>query len=248
MNHYESFYQLHHQQAPLVIANAWNVKSALLIEKAGFDAIATSSGAIADSLGYKDGQQIPFAELLYLVKRIKASTNIPLSVDMERGYTEDLVVLNEYIQQIIDAGAVGINLEDAQGEEAYQNKLSSINNYLLKTSQQLFINARTDAFLQKLDNPLETTIRRARRYQEAGAHGLFVTGMRDVEIIKDIVSATTLPVNVAVNSKLSSIKTLSDCGVKRISMAVNLYSAGYKKVDAMLTAIKAENSFDPLFQ
>ena len=231
-----------------MVANAWNAKSAQIIEKAGFDAIATSSGAIADSMGYKDGEQIPFSELLYIVQRIKAVTTIPLSVDMERGYSDDLKVLNQHIQQIIDAGVVGINLEDNQGEEIFLSKLYAIKNYLLQTNQQLFINARTDVFLQKLENPLETTTRRARLYQDMGADGLFVTGIGDAEIIKDIVTATTLPVNVVGNSKLSSIKTLADCGVKRISMAVILYSAGYKKIDGMLTTIKAGNTLDPLFQ
>jgi 2-methylisocitrate lyase-like PEP mutase family enzyme len=66
MNNYQQFYDLHKRDKPLIIANAWNVKSAQLIEKNSYDAIATSSGAIADSLGYQDGEKIPFAELLYM--------------------------------------------------------------------------------------------------------------------------------------------------------------------------------------
>ena len=128
MNNYETFFQLHHQPAPFIIANAWNVKSAKLIEDNGYKAIATSSGAIANSLGYEDGEKIPFNELLYIVQRIKACTSIPLSVDLERGYTNNLAVLNDNIQQLIDAGVVGINLEDAQGEEIYLKKLSNIKN------------------------------------------------------------------------------------------------------------------------
>jgi 2-methylisocitrate lyase-like PEP mutase family enzyme len=248
MNDYEKFYQLHHQSQPLLVANAWNAKSALLIEKAGFDAIATSSGAIADSLGYKDGENIPFAELLYIIKRIKATTTIPLSVDMESGYTKDLSVLNEHIQQLIDTGVAGINLEDSQGEELYLSKLSSIKNYLLKTNQQLFINARTDGFLQKMDNPLDNTIRRAKLYKDAGADGLFVTGVQDEEIIKAIVASTTLPVNVVGVSQLTSIKLLANWGVKRISMAGILYNAAYKKLDGLLTTIKTENSLAALYQ
>lgn len=247
MNDYEKFYQLHHQPQPLVVANAWNAKSALLIEKAGFDAIATSSGAIADSLGYKDGENIPFAELLYIIKRIKATTTIPLSVDMESGYTKDMSVLNEHIQQLIDAGTAGINLEDNQGEELYLNKLSSIKNYLLKTNQQLFINARTDGFLQKIENPLENTIRRAKLYKDAGADGLFVTGVQDEEIIKAIVAATPLPVNVVGVSKLASVELLASWGIKRISMAGILYNTGYKKIEGLLTAIKVENALIALY-
>ena len=247
MTEYEKFHQLHYQSHPLILANVWNAKSAQIAESAGFKAVATSSGAIAESLGYKDGEHIPFAELLYIVQRIKASISIPLSVDMERGYTSDLHVLNEHIQKLIDSDIVGINLEDAQVEDIYLKKLNSIKNYLLKTNQQLFINARTDGFLQKLPSPLETTIKRANLYEEAGADGLFVTGVQDTEIIKEIVSSTTLPVNVVNAGKTVPLATLADCGVKRISMAVLLYKATYKKVELMAKEILDKQSFEPLF-
>ncbi|HEY1165492.1 MAG TPA: isocitrate lyase/phosphoenolpyruvate mutase family protein [Chitinophaga sp.] len=248
MADYEKFRQLHHQSQPLLLANVWNAKSAQIAESSGFEAVATSSGAIADSLGYKDGEQIPFAELLYIVKRIKASISIPLSVDFERGYTDDLNILNEHIQQLIDGGVAGINLEDAQGEDIYLKKLDSIKNYLLKTNQQLFINARTDVFLQKLPSPLETTIGRAQRYQDAGADGLFVTGIQDTGIIREIVSSTALPVNVVGFAKVASISALADCGVKRVSMAVFLYRTTYAKLEIMAKEILNEASFAPFFK
>ncbi|MBS1567282.1 MAG: isocitrate lyase/phosphoenolpyruvate mutase family protein [Bacteroidetes bacterium] len=247
MNTYEKFYQLHRQPVPLILANAWNAKSAQLIEAAGYDAIATSSGAIADSLGYPDGEQIPFNELLYIVQRIKASTSLPLSVDFEKGYSDDLSVVTDNVQKLIDAGAAGINIEDSQDEDLYIKKLTSIKNYLVKTNQHLFINARTDAFLKKLDSPLEKTLHRARVYQDAGADGLFVTAVQDPAIIKEITAGTTLPVNVVGNPRLSSVKALSECGVKRISMAVLLYKAGYKEVEKIVRKVKTDNSFESLF-
>jgi 2-methylisocitrate lyase-like PEP mutase family enzyme len=247
MTSYESFHELHHQPAPLILANVWNAKSAQIAESSGFKAVATSSGAIAESLGYKDGEHMPFAELLYMVQRISTSISIPLSVDMERGYTDDLKVLNENIQKLIDASVVGINLEDAQGEEIYLRKLNSIKNYLIKSNQQLFLNARTDGFLQKLPAPFETTLRRAKLYQEAGADGLFVTGVQDTEIINEIVTATTLPVNVVALSKIASIPALAACGVKRISMAVFLYKAAYKQAENMAREILGKQSLEVLY-
>jgi 2-methylisocitrate lyase-like PEP mutase family enzyme len=247
MTQYETFYQLHYQSKPFILANVWNVKSAQIAESSGFKAVATSSGAIAESLGYKDGEQIPFAELLYIVQRIKSGISVPLSVDMERGYTDDLKLLNEHIQKLIDAGVVGINLEDVQGEDIYLKKLNSIKNYLTKTGQQLFINARTDGFLQKLPSPFEITINRANLYKEAGADGLFVTGVQDTEIIKEIVSLTTLPVNVVGLAKTASISALADCGVKRVSMAVLLYKATYRNAERMAKEILSKQSFEPLF-
>lgn len=247
MNQYQTFYDLHHQAQPLLIANAWNVKSAQIIEKAGFSAIATSSGAIASSLGYNDGEQIPFEELLYIVKRIKANTNIPLTVDLERGYTNDLEMLHSHIQQIIDIGAAGINLEDNQGEDIFLEKLKSITAYLTQTNQKLFINARTDVFVQNPDNPVETVINRGKLYKDAGADGLFVIGLKDTETIKKIVSAVELPLNVVGISTLSSVDELADFGVKRISMAGILYGAGYGKIDELVSSIKKENSLSQLY-
>jgi len=248
MSQFEKFYQLHCQETPFVLANAWNAASAKLIEEAGYAAIGTSSGAIAASLGYPDGEQIPFSELLYIVQRMKASTHIPLSVDFERGYTDDLDVLNGHLQQLIDAGISGINLEDAQGEAIYLRKLSSITNYLARTHQRLFINARTDVFLQKLEDPIETSIRRATLYREAGADGLFITGIRDTDAIKSITLATPLPVNVAAVPTMTTINALQACGVKRISMAVFLYKAAYQQAANVLKKIKTDQSFDALYE
>jgi 2-methylisocitrate lyase-like PEP mutase family enzyme len=247
MSNYEIFYQLHHQERPLIIANAWNVKSAQMIEQNGYAAIATSSGAISNSLGYEDGEKIPFSELLYIVQRIKVSTNIPLSVDLERGYTNDLSELIENIQKLVDIGVAGINLEDVQGEEIYLKKLDAIKNHLVRNNQKLFINARTDGFLLKVDSPLETTIRRAKLYQDAGADGLFITGVSDTAIIKEIALSSALPLNVVGTPNLSSIRSLSECGVRRISMAAFLYRATYARLENRLKEVITEQSLEPLF-
>jgi len=243
---FETFYQLHHQAKPFILANVWNVKSAQVVEASGFKAMGTSSGAIADSLGYKDGEQIPFAELLYIIKRIKSAVTIPLSVDLERGYTNDPCLLNEHIQALIDAGVSGINMEDAQGTDIYLRKLNSVAAYLKNTSQQLFINARTDVFLQKVPAPLETTIERAKMYGEAGANSLFVPGISDADVIRKIVASTTLPVNV-VSTPAISVKVLEECGVKRISMAVLLYRSTYNNMEKTVKEILQKGSFEPMF-
>jgi 2-methylisocitrate lyase-like PEP mutase family enzyme len=247
MGNYEAFYQLHHRETPFILANAWNVKSAQIIEQNGYDAIGTSSGAISNSLGYDDGEKMPFSELLYMLQRIKASTSLPLTVDFERGYSNDTAEVVSNVQQLVDIGVAGINLEDSQGEETYLRKLSAVKNYLEKNNQKLFINARTDGFLQKLDSPLELTIKRAKLYKDAGADGLFVTAVSDVEAIKAIASSVALPLNVVGTPKLSSFKTLSECGVKRISMAVLLYKSTYNQMQRIVKEVKAQHSAEPLF-
>ena len=247
MNNYETFYQLHHRDTPLILANAWNVKSAQLIEQNGFDAIGTSSGAISNSMGYEDGEKIPFKELLYIVQRITANVKIPVSVDLERGYTDSLNDLTDNIEKLIDARVVGINIEDSQGEEIYLKKLSAIKNSLEKNNQKLFINARTDGFFQKLDSPLELTIKRAKLYKDAGADGLFVTAVAESSVIKEIALSTSLPLNIVGTPKLPSIQALSECGVRRISMAVFLYKASYNQLDKLIKEVNLQKSFVPLF-
>ena len=139
-----------------------------------------------------------------------------------------------------------INLEDAEGETAYLRKLNSIKNYLTRTNQQLFINARTDAFLQKLPAPLETVLHRAKLYREAGADGLFVTGTSDTMAIKEITSTVSLPVNIVGNTNLATVEALGNMGVKRISMAVFLYRAAYNNLEQLTQNIYASKSLSPL--
>lgn len=246
MTNYELFHQLHYEASPFILANVWNAKSAQIAQASGYKAIGTSSGAIADSMGYPDGEKIPFEEMLYIVKRIRQATDIPLSVDMERGYTNDPDQLTRYIQQLLDTGVCGINIEDAQGETIYLEKLKSIKGYLQKTNQLLFINARTDVFLQKLDSPLATTLRRAELYRQAGADGLFVTGVQDTDTIGQITAGTPLPVNVVATPNLKSYEELERCGVKRISMAAFLYRATYRQTESIAAGIITEQSFSPL--
>lgn len=246
MNNYETFYQLHYQNQPLILANAWNVKSAQIIEQNGFAALGTSSGAISNSLGYADGEKMPFSELLYIVQKITAKVKIPVSVDFERGYTDNLNTLTDNIDKLIEAGVVGINLEDAQGEDIYLKKLSAIKNHLLKTNQYLFINARTDGYLQKLEAPLELTINRAEKYKKAGADGLFVTGVQQLNDIQKIVSSTSLPINIVAVPNLYSISQLTEIGTKRISMAVLLYKATYSAMDMLTKEILTKKTFEKL--
>lgn len=115
------------------------------------------------------------------------------------------------------------------------------------TNQKLFVNARTDGFLQKLNEPLELTIKRAKLYQDDGADGLFVTAVADPAMINAIASSTTLPLNTVGSPKLASFKTLADCRVKRISMAVLLFRAAYNQLAHIAKAVQANQSLEILF-
>ncbi len=109
----KNFKALHYQKTPLLIGNVWDVASTRIATKANFKAIGTSSAAIASMLGYQDGEVMDFSELLYIVQRISVNTKLPLSVDLESGYSRNPLVITEHIRQLAAVGVVGINLEDS---------------------------------------------------------------------------------------------------------------------------------------
>jgi 2-methylisocitrate lyase-like PEP mutase family enzyme len=248
MKDFEIFSQLHYSDTPLLIGNAWDVASAKLFEENGFKAIATSSAAMANSMGYDDGQNMPFDLLVETVKRIKKNISIPLSVDMERGYDNTIPGIIQNIEKLHDAGAAGINIEDsAPGSklrpcQGFQKIIFCITNHLSRKNMQLFINARTDAFLLKIPNALTETILRARAYEAAGANGVFVPFITDITEVKKIVEATSVPVNVLFTKQLPDFKTLAEVGVKRISMGNAVYDYLRKTMVKSISIIKQEQT------
>lgn len=252
MNKYETFLQLHRQDEPVILANSWNVYSAKLAEMNGYKAIATSSLAIAVTLGYEDGENIPFSELLFMVKKIIAAVNLPVSVDMEAGYSNDINEIISNIDQLIDAGAVGINFEDAKNRQlvnadTFGEKIKAIREHLNKTGRDLFINARTDGYLLKVPSHKSITLERIKKYEAAGASGIFVPFVSDISDIKEITSAVSLPVNVLSMSGLPSFDELAKAGVHRISMGSSLFRAAYKHTETLIQNIGKDQSVKGLF-
>ncbi|MCJ8299839.1 MAG: isocitrate lyase/phosphoenolpyruvate mutase family protein, partial [Pseudomonadales bacterium] len=178
----QQFNVLHQQATPLMICNVWDVASSLTAEKLGFIAIGTSSAAIASMLGYEDGEEIAFEELLFIVKRILSCSKLPLTVDIEAGYSQDPLLTAAYIKTLAEVGVVGINIEDSRVTDtrklidanSFAGYLSAIKGQLVKDKIDIFMNVRTDTFLLGKENALAETQKRARLYEMAGADGLFV--------------------------------------------------------------------------
>ncbi len=229
----ENFKNLHHQSTPLLIANVWDAVSAQAAEKSGFTVIGTSSHAIANMLGYEDGQNIPFDEMLYIIERIKKSVSIEVSADIESGFTEDLNQLNQYIEKLVDIGIVGINLEDGNTDEKsrilsdssiLESKIKSIKNHLKSKGKDIFINARIDTYTTKVEDPLSETLKRGKIYKDAGADGIFVPLVEEKNDIEKIINEVGLPLNVFVTPKLNSYRLISQLGVHRISSGNKVYA------------------------
>ena len=215
------FRQLHRAATPLVLPNAWDAVSARLFESAGATAIATTSAGLAWSLGCADGRALPVDEAVGAVARIARVLTVPLSVDIENGYSDDPKAVVELVQRLLDLGVMGINIEDGRDAPAIlAAKIEAIRAFLHRTNADLFVNARTDVFLAGLAEPserVEETIRRATLYSAAGADGLFVPGLREPTEIEDVALATRLPLNVMAWGGLPGAAALYKLGVRRLS-------------------------------
>jgi 2-methylisocitrate lyase-like PEP mutase family enzyme len=250
------FKNLHQQNQPLLIANVWDVPSVKIAEQLHFQALGTSSAAIASLLGYKDGEEMKFSELAYFVERIAANSNLPLSVDLESGYSRNPVEICDHIKQLVDLGVVGINIEDSiiiDGKRVLLNAddfaeaLSEIKQSLKRDHIEIFINVRTDTFIVLKENHVEETKRRIKLYEEAGADGIFTPAIVKAADIKEIVNSTNLPVNVMCMPNLPDFNTLTELGVKRISMGNFLLDKMYQELENIAETVLQQQSFQSIF-
>lgn len=222
------FHALH--QDFLILPNAWDVASARVIEAAGASAIATSSAAVAWSQGYADGHHFPPARLIETIAAIARAISVPITADAEGGYSDDLAEVRDNITKLIDAGAVGINLEDGRAShDLHVRKVEAAREAGAKAGVSLFINARTDVYLKELvatDAALEETLRRARALRAAGASGLFVP-RASLADIPGIAKEAGLPLNVMAMPGLPDAAGLKALGVRRLSAATSTFNAAY---------------------
>jgi 2-methylisocitrate lyase-like PEP mutase family enzyme len=226
------FAELHKQTEILVLPNAWDAASARIFEDAGFPAIATSSAGIAFALGYPDGEILPWAEHLDALRRIVRAVGVPVTADIESGYGEFTGQLANVVTDVMNAGIVGINLEDANprtgnGQNALFSlaeqisRIRTIRKTAYRGSFRLFLNARTDAYWLGLGHPSERihlAIERAEAFVEAGADGVFVPGLNDPAAIAQLTRAVKAPVNILGGQGVPSVPELERLGVKRVSV------------------------------
>jgi 2-methylisocitrate lyase-like PEP mutase family enzyme len=219
---------LHEGPDVLVVGSAWDPASAVIFEREGFTAIATSSAGIAFSLGYPDGQRIPRDEMLAAVARIVRATRVPVSADIEAGYGTTPREVSETCRGVLAAGAVGVNLEDTTDDPAsplvapalQAEKIRAVRAMAREFGVPLVINARTDLYWLKLGDErtrLDDTVRRLNVYREAGADCLFVPGAVDRTTIARLARDVAGPVNVLATADTPPVGDLAALGVRRVS-------------------------------
>ena len=223
------FRQLHRGPGVLILPNVWDVASARIFEDAGFPAIATTSAGIAYSLGYPDGQRIPREEMLARIGRIARAVQVPVTADVESGYGATPEDVAKTTRELIQAGAVGMNLEDA-GVRPEQplgdlqlavEKIKAAREAAMQMRGQIVVNARTDVYLLPGGNPdadYAETVRRLVAFREAGADCVFAPGLKDAETIARLVNAVGCPLNILAGIGTPSIPELGKLGVARVSV------------------------------
>jgi 2-methylisocitrate lyase-like PEP mutase family enzyme len=248
----EALRRLHAPGELLVLPNAWDAGSARLIEHAGATAIATTSAGLAWAHGYPDGDALPPAILATAVAEITRVLSVPLTVDIEGGYSSDPRAVGETVAAVVAAGAVGINLEDAGAPpELLCDKIAAAKRAAAAAGVDLFVNARTDVYLRRLvasERAVAETLARAERYRAAGCDGLFVPGLTDAEEIRTIVAAVPLPVNVLVRPTLPPVARLRALGVRRVSAGSAIAQAAYGTVERAAAQFLREGRYEAMLE
>jgi len=225
------FRSLHSKQKPLALSNAWDVASAVITQAAGATAVATTSAGVAWSLGLPDGDRVDRTRAVAVIAGIVDAVQLPVTADIEGGYSETLEGITTTVMAVLDAGAVGINMEDGSRSPAeFSERISVARDAARSAGRDLFINARTDVFLAGAGTEkqrLEEVLARAAMYVEAGADGIFVPGASDPGTIAALAAGISVPVNVMVGAGSLSVTDLGALGVSRVSLGSGVAQAAY---------------------
>jgi 2-methylisocitrate lyase-like PEP mutase family enzyme len=230
-----------------------------VVEQAGFAAIATTSSGVAAALGYPDGQHIKRDEMIDAVRRIAAAVSCPVTADMESGFGDDIDEVLQTMRAVIEAGAVGVNIEDSTKKG--KRKLVDVDQQvtLLKEIRALgdaldvplVINARTDVYLLPggdADSKVEQAAQRANAYLGAGADCFFPIGASDAPTIAALTRAINGPINVLAGSKTPSIAELARLGVARVSFGSGPMRAALGYLRAVSQELHDEGTYTRLLQ
>jgi len=244
------FKKLHDGSKLLHLPNAWDAGSARLFESLGAPAIATTSAGVAWAAGYADGDNMPADVAIAVAVNIARVLTVPLSVDLENGYSDDVEVVAQYAAKLADAGVAGINLEDGHGTpQALAAKIVAIKKAVAAVGKDIFINTRTDVYLKGLAQEGERVaevLKRAAIYKAAGADGLFVPGICKVDEIEAVVAGAGLPVNVMDWPGVPSADALHKLGVRRLSAGSGIPQALWAVAADMAKGFLATGSAGPL--
>lgn len=257
----EMFLKFHYDPEILVLLNSWDAGSSKLIEACGYKAIATTSMGIAASLGYPDCEVIQLSEVLQIVTGIVNAVQVPVSVDFEAGYGNNVDEILESVKKLIATGVVGLNIEDSIelspvliDEMEFCERISAIRALSDSLGFHLVINARTDSFYTSSGSThekLAESIRRGNKYREAGADCIFVQPVWEKETIRTLVKEINAPINILSNPSIGaglppSVQELQDLGVARLSLGSSLMKATLALIKKVADELSGKGTYTVL--
>ena len=233
------FRALHAGPGLLVLPNPWDFASAVLLERAGFKALATTSAGIGYTFGYPVGQRMPRDEMLVVIGRMAGRLSIPLSADMEAGYGDTPEQVAETTRLTAAAGAAGINIEDrTYGPDQPLIEIQKAADRIRAASEAaalsgMVVNARTDVYWLggSGDEAFAETVGRANAFRDAGADCLFVPGVKDPDLIRRLVTEINGPLNILAGEGSPDIATLASLGVRRVTFGATIARAAYATLE-----------------
>ena len=246
---------LHNNGKLLILPNVWNPIGARMLQAKGYPAVATASAAIAESLGYSDGEQLKLDTMLDMVARIVRSVDLPVTADFEAGYSDSIENLQENISRLLDTGAVGINFEDSWDDSSRLRPISeqverikAVREAADRKGIHLVINARTDSFFAEgfasEEERVEDVVTRLNAYAQAGADCVYPIGCGDKETLKILRKKISAPINVLATAKTASLKELQDLDINRVSFGPYLFRSLLAKLSEMQDEILNMGGYD----
>ena len=238
---------LHRGPEILVLPNAWDAVSARIVETEGFPAVATPSAGCAAVFGYPDGQRIPRAEMIFLLTKIAAAVDVPVTADVEAGYDDPV----QTARDVLAAGAVGFNLEDWADNEllSIDEQVRRIRAIREACGMSIVINARTEIYLAQHGDAatrFERSVERLNAYHEAGADCLFIPAVTDAETIGRLVKAVNGPLNILATPGAPAIRELKALGVARVSLGSGPSRVSLGAFRRLTRDLKTNGAFDAL--
>jgi 2-methylisocitrate lyase-like PEP mutase family enzyme len=236
--------RLHHTGTTLVLPTVWDAWSARTVVDAGFPALSIGSHPLADSLGRPDNEGMTLDEALAGIRRVTEAVEVPVTADVESGYDTPAA---ELVERVLEAGAVGINVEDTVHSQGRLREVREHADYIgaLRAAAdqagvELVINARTDAFMGKIvtfDDPLAEAVRRLQACEAAGARSLYPVRVPDGDTLRGLLAEVSTPVNITAHpvdgAPSGSFAQLREAGVGRITFGPLLMAALTERLTAL---------------
>ena len=253
----EAFRKMHDRSNVLVLPNAWDAITARLFARAGFAAVATTSGGVAWSLGYADGEKAPVEEVVAATGRIARAVDLPVTADIEAGYGATPKAVGDTVRAVIEAGVVGVNIEDglhAPGAlrelKTSVGRIQAARAAAAAVGVPIVINARTDTYLLKYGKNdaerFDETVRRGKAYIAAGADCIYPIGLGEEAIIGALVKALDAPINIAARPGIPGVTELARLGVARVSTATRFAAIAWSAVDSAARELRETGRFECL--